>query len=59
MRIALDMGEWGNLPQKFNGISDASLLVDKKSGNIFVAALLMYGVINKEGKWKSIFQHNL
>jgi len=48
---ALDMGEWGGLPQKFNGVSDACLLVDSKSGNIFVAGLWMYGVIDDNGKW--------
>ena len=51
MNIALDKGEWGGLPQKFNGISDASLLMDKRNGIVFVAGLWMYGVINAEGKW--------
>lgn len=51
MQVVLDMGEWGGLPQKFNGVSDASILVDKKTGTIFIAGLWMYGVINKDGKW--------
>ena len=51
MRIALDMGEWGGLPQKFNGVSDACVLVDTTSGNIFVAGLWMHGVLNKDGQW--------
>lgn len=51
MRIAMDMGKWGELPQKFNGVSDACILVDKKSGTIFLAGLWMYGVINDQGKW--------
>ncbi len=51
MRIALDMDEWGGLPQKFNGVSDATLLVNKNTGDIFIAGLWMYGVINKDGKW--------
>lgn len=51
MRIGLDMGEWGSLPQKFNGVSDACILVDKNSGKIFLAGLWMYGVINDDGKW--------
>lgn len=51
MKIALDMGEWGQLPQKFNGVSDASLLVDKNSSCIFVAGLWMYGVIDEKGRW--------
>lgn len=51
MEIAMDMGSWGGLPEKFNGVSDASILVDKNTGNIFIAGLWMYGVINDEGKW--------
>ncbi len=51
MRIALDMGEWGGLPQKFNGVSDANILVDKKTGDIYIAGLWMYGVLDKNGKW--------
>ncbi len=51
MRIALDMGEWGGLPQKFNGVSDASILVDRNSENIYIAGLWMHGVINAEGRW--------
>ncbi len=51
MRIALDMGEWGGLPEKYNGVSDANILVDKNSGTIFIAGLWMHGVINSEGTW--------
>jgi sialidase-1 len=51
MRIGLDMGEWGGLPQKFNGVSDACILVDKNSDKIFLSGLWMHGVINDNGKW--------
>ncbi|MEQ7800883.1 sialidase family protein [Pedobacter sp. ASV1-7] len=51
MEIAMDMGTWGGLPEKFNGVSDAGILVDKKTGTIFIAGLWMYGVINADGKW--------
>jgi sialidase-1 len=51
MKIALDMGEWGGLPQKFNGVSDANILVDRTTGYIYIAGLWMHGVINAEGKW--------
>jgi sialidase-1 len=51
MQIAMDMGAWGGLPEKFNGVSDANVLVDKNTGNIFIAGLWMYGVLNEEGKW--------
>ncbi len=51
MRVVLDMGEWGGLPQKYNGVSDACILVDKNSDKIFVAGLWMYGVLDTTGKW--------
>ncbi|MEC3878976.1 sialidase family protein [Parapedobacter sp. 10938] len=51
LQITMDMGEWGGLPQKFNGVSDACILVDKNSDAIFIAGLWMHGVINEEGEW--------
>ncbi|MGX5818664.1 exo-alpha-sialidase [Chitinophaga lutea] len=51
MQIVMDMGEWGGLPQKFNGVSDANILVDKNTGDIYIAGLWMHGVITPEGKW--------
>jgi len=51
MRIGMDMGKWGGLPEKFNGVSDACILVDKNSRTIYLAGLWMYGVINSDGKW--------
>ena len=48
----LDMGCFGNLPQKYNGVSDASILCNKNTGQIIVAATWMHGVIEKQsGKW--------
>jgi sialidase-1 len=52
MRIGLDKGEWGGLPEKFNGISDACILADRNSGKIFLAGLWMYGVIDENGVWQ-------
>jgi sialidase-1 len=51
MQIAMDMKEYGGLPEKFNGVSDACLLVDRNTGDIYLAGLWMHGVINKEGQW--------
>ncbi len=51
IQIVMDMGEWGGLPEKFNGVSDACILVDKNSDAIYIAGLWMHGVINAEGKW--------
>lgn len=52
MKIVLDMGQWGGLPEKFNGVSDPSLLVDTVNGRIWVAALWMHGVLDKNGIFK-------
>jgi len=51
MKIIMNMKTWGGLPKKFNGVSDASILVDRNTNTIFVAGLWMHGVINSEGKW--------
>ena len=51
MRLALDMGTWGDLPEKFNGVSDACLLTDINSGDVYVAGLWMYGVLDSKGRW--------
>ena len=52
MKVAMDMGEWGGLPEKFNGVSDPCILVDSRTGDIYVAACWMHGVIDeKTGKW--------
>ncbi len=51
IRIAMDRGTWGGLSQKFNGISDPCILADPNSGKIYLVALWMHGVLDKEGKW--------
>ncbi len=52
MQVVLDMGEWGGMPEKYNGVSDACILVDENSGDIYVAGLWMYGVLDSEtGRW--------
>lgn len=52
MQIVLDMKQWGGLPERYNGVSDACLLVDETSGDIYIAGLWMHGVLDgKTGKW--------
>ena len=52
MQRILDQKEWGGLPEKFNGVSDACILTDKRSGTIFVAGLWMHGILDRNtGKW--------
>lgn len=54
MQIVLDMYEWGGLPEKYNGVSDANILVDENTGDLYVAGLWMHGVLDGEtGKWVS------
>lgn len=51
MKIAIDMENWGGLPEKFNGVSDACILADELTGDIFIAGLWMHGVLDRNGKW--------
>lgn len=51
IQTVLDMGEWGGLPQKFNGVSDACILVDRNTDDIYVAGLWMHGALEDNGKW--------
>jgi sialidase-1 len=52
MQRVLDMGNWGRLPERYNGVSDGCILVDKNTGDLYVAGLWMHGVLDPEnGKW--------
>ena len=46
-RVIMDMGEYGNKPQHENGVSDPGIIIDRKTGEIFVFAVWMWG---KPGK---------
>ena len=51
-QTVLDMKQWGGLPEKYNGVSDACVLVDDYTGDIYVAGLWMHGVLDgKTGQW--------
>ncbi|MFM8286830.1 MAG: exo-alpha-sialidase, partial [Planctomycetaceae bacterium] len=43
VRVIMDMGEAGGLPQALNGCSDPGLIVDPQTGEIFCFALWMQG----------------
>ena len=47
MRVIMDMGEFGGLPQEQNGCSDPGIVVDQQTGEIFCGAVWMWG---KPGK---------
>ncbi len=52
MRTIMDMGTYGNKPQDQNGIGDPSVLVDTKTGDIWVAALWLHG-FPKQRAWNA------
>jgi len=43
MQVIMDMGTWGGRPEKENGVGDPSILVDRNTGTIWVAALWLHG----------------
>lgn len=52
MSKILDMGEWGGLPEKYNGVSDPSITVDALTGDLYVAGTWMYGILDpKTGRF--------
>lgn len=52
VRVVMDMGEYGGLPQDQNGCSDPGIVVDQQTGEIFCFAVWMHG---KPGhhQWKA------
>ncbi|MDZ7604486.1 MAG: exo-alpha-sialidase [Cyclobacteriaceae bacterium] len=49
MRKIMDMGEWGGLPQKYNGIGDPCILVNGEE--IIVFGLWVFGAKDEQGNW--------
>ena len=43
MKVIMDMGEWGGKPEIENGIGDPSILVDRQTNTIWVAAIWAHG----------------
>jgi sialidase-1 len=53
MKVIMDMGEWGGLPQNQNGIGDPAILVDRTTNTIWVAAVWAHGHPNQRNWWAS------
>jgi len=51
VRVIMDMGEYGGLPQELNGCSDPGIVVDQNTGEIFCAAVWMWGQSGKH-QWR-------
>lgn len=48
----LDMGRYGGLPERYNGVSDGSILCDPRTGTLYATGLWMHGILDpKSGKW--------
>ncbi len=43
MKIIMDMGEWGGLPEIQNGIGDPAILVDENTGDLHAIAVWVHG----------------
>ncbi len=49
---SIDMGEYGGLPERYNGVSDGSVLYDPKEDVVYATGLWMHGILDpKDGKW--------
>lgn len=53
MQKAIDMKQWGNKPDKENGIGDPAILVDEQTGRIWISALWLHGNPGKAAWWAS------
>lgn len=51
MKVIMDMGEYGGLPQRLNGTGDPSVLYDHFTNTIWVAALWMSGSAPDKMLW--------
>ncbi|NWK54302.1 exo-alpha-sialidase [Verrucomicrobiaceae bacterium N1E253] len=43
-RPVLDMGEWLGQPENKNGVGDPAILVDRKTGHIYITGLVAHGL---------------
>jgi sialidase-1 len=53
MKVIMDMGTWGGLPQRQNGMGDPCILYDTRNGVIWVASVWMSGSSPDQMLWKS------
>lgn len=52
IQIVQDMGTWGGLPERYNGVSDGCILSDETTGDLYIIGLWMHGILDPTtGKW--------
>lgn len=54
MRIPLQFGQFNGLPEAQNGVGDPAILVDSKTGTIWIAALWTHGMGNRRAWHNSL-----
>ena len=50
-------GEYDGLPKAQNGVGDPAILVDKKTGTIWIVAAWTHGMGNGRAWWNSTNRH--
>lgn len=53
MKVIMDMGEWGGLTEKENGIGDPAVLVDRTNNTIWVVGVWAHGHPGQRNWWAS------
>lgn len=51
MQVIMDMGEYGGLPQRLNGIGDPGILFDPFTNTLWAAAVWMSGSSHEKALW--------
>ncbi len=54
MRIPMQFGEFGNMPSAQNGVGDPAILVDEKTGTIWIVAAWTHGMGNRRAWFNSL-----
>jgi len=53
MKVIMDMGTWGGLPEEQNGIGDPAVLIDRQTNTIWVAGVWAHGHPGERNWWAS------
>lgn len=53
MRVPISFGRYGGLPEGQNGVGDPSILVDTRTGNVWIVAAWTHGMANQRAWFNS------
>ncbi|MBQ6073060.1 MAG: exo-alpha-sialidase [Bacteroidales bacterium] len=54
MRRPISFGEWGGLPQAQNGAGDPAILVDRETGDVWIASIWTHGMGVATAWWSTV-----